>query len=73
MFTDTEVVFLYLLLGTLNAVADHGAFYALTFLEAQAIHNPGDALATEETHQLVFQRNVEYGRAWVSLAACTTT
>ena len=60
VLTDTEVVLLHLLLGALNAAADHRAFDTLTILEAEAVHDFGDALRTELTHQLILERNVEH-------------
>ena len=53
--TDTEVVLLDLLLGALNALRDHGAFNHLALLEAQTVHDRGNALGGEQTHQLVLE------------------
>src|SRR5690606_5569109 len=39
---------------------------------AQFIHHAGDPFATEHTHQVIFQRYVELGAAWISLATGTT-
>ena len=58
--TDTEVVLLDLLLCTLNATADHGAFNHLALLEAQTVHDAGNTFTGEQTHQFVFQRNEEH-------------
>ena len=59
--TDAEVVFLDLLLGTLNLLGNHGALNHLALLEAQTVHDGGDTLGTEQTHQLVFERYEEEG------------
>ena len=71
--TDTEVIFLYLLLGTLDALRDKWTFDSLTLLEAETVHNLCDTLRSEQTHKLILERYIEYRRTWVSLTTCTTT
>ena len=46
-FTDTEVVFLYLLLGTFYGLAQHIVLQNLAFLETKLIHQAGDLLGSE--------------------------
>ena len=70
--TDAEVVLFHLLLCTLDALRDHGVLNHLTLLESQFVHDRCDALAGEESHQFVFQRDVEYAGARIALTACTS-
>ena len=58
--TDTEIVLLHLLLGTLDTLGHHTALDTLTVLNTQTVHHLGDTLTTEEAHQLILKRNVEY-------------
>ena len=53
--TDTEVVLLDLFLCALYLLRNHRTLQHLAFLETELIHHGGDALRTEQTHQLVFQ------------------
>ena len=55
MLADTEVVLLYLLLCTLNALRDHRSLDTLTLLEAETVHDLGDTLRTELTHQIILE------------------
>ena len=71
--TDTEVILLHLLLGALDAAGDHGTLDTLALLEAELVHHLGDTFRTEETHELVLQRDVEDGGTGVALTAGTTT
>ena len=57
--TDTEIILLDLLLGTLNLSADHRTLNHLAFLEAETVHDVSDTLGTEQTHQFIFQRDEE--------------
>jgi hypothetical protein len=41
----------------------------LALLRAHAIHQLGDALRTEETHEIIFERQEELARAWISLTS----
>ena len=54
-FTDTEVVFFYLFLCTLDGVGDHLVLDHFTFLESQFIHHAGDTVGREEAHQVVLE------------------
>jgi len=53
--TDTEVVFLHLLLCSFDALGDEWAFDTLAFLKSEAVHYLSNTLRSEETHQFVFQ------------------
>ena len=57
--THTEMVLLYLLLRTFNAIRHHRAFNPVAFLESEFVHYRCDALGSEQTHQLIFKRYVE--------------
>ena len=71
--TNTEVVLFYLALCTFDAIINHLGLNHLAVLEAQLIHYASNALRSEQTHQVVFQRNEEYRRTRVTLTTCTTT
>ena len=45
--TDTEVVFLHLLLGALDALGNHRTLNTLTFVEAQTVHHLRNTLRGE--------------------------
>ena len=72
-FTDTEVVLLDFLLRPFDGVGDHRVLDHLTFLEAQTVHDTGDTLGTEHTHQVILERYVEDGTTRVTLTTGTTT
>ena len=44
VLTDTEVVFLHLLLGALDTLGDHRALDPLAILKAETVHDMGDTL-----------------------------
>ena len=71
-FTDSEVVLFYLLLGALNRFRNHRVLNHLTLLETEAVHHFGNSFRAEETHKVVFEGDVEYGRTRVSLTSGTT-
>ena len=73
MLTNTEVVFFHFLLCALDALRNHRALNALSIFESQAIHHRGDAFRTKQSHQFIFQTDVEYRTTWVALTACTTS
>ena len=60
-FTDTEVVFLHLLLCPFDGLGYHAVLNHLTLLEAQLVHDAGNAVGREESHQVIFQRDEEDG------------
>ena len=53
--TDTEVIFLHLLLSSLDALGNQWAFDTLAFLKSEAVHYLSNTLRSEETHQFIFQ------------------
>ena len=70
--THGEVVFLHLFLGLGDRFGDHPVLDNLALFQAQAVHDLGDPLGTEETHQFVFQGDIELGRPGVTLTTGTT-
>src|SRR5213076_99208 len=66
---DIEVPLLDLLLGPLDAAADHPALDGLALLHAQPGQHGGDPLAGELAHQVVFERAEEARGTRVALAA----
>ena len=69
MFADIEVVAFHPLLGVFDGVAHQAVFDGLAVLHPQAAHEALDAVAAEDPQQVVFQGEVEAGRAGVALAA----
>ncbi|MCG3775496.1 MAG: hypothetical protein JW395_2336 [Nitrospira sp.] len=59
LFPDIEVVALDLLLGIGDSPGDHAMFDRDTFFHAELEHQLGDPLGGEDTHQVVFQRQIE--------------
>ena len=43
-FTDTEVVFFYFLLSTLDGIGNHLVFNHFTFLESKSVHDTGNTV-----------------------------
>ena len=70
---DTEVVRLDLLLGVLDGLRDHTGLDRFALGNLEALHDGSDALTTEKSHQVVFQRDEELRRAGVALATCAAT
>ena len=56
------------LLGGLDGTVEQRVLELLALLEAHALHHLGDALGTEEAHEVVLQRDEEVRRAGVALA-----
>ena len=71
VFADLEVAFFDLLLGAFDAARDHVAFDGLAFLHAEAGEDVLDPFAGEDSHQVVFEREVEAAAAGVALATAT--
>src|SRR5262249_42009970 len=73
MFADREIVRFNRLLRRLYTLAHKPALYSHALLHTKREHQVLHTLATEDAHQIVFERKVEARRARISLAACTTT
>ena len=67
MFSDVEVVALYPLLGVLNGLGDHPVLDLLSLSHSQPLHESGDPLGTENTHEIVFKTQKKPGTARVTL------
>ncbi len=72
-FTDTEVVFLHLLLGALYRFTQHIVFQYVSLFESHPVHETCNPLGSKETHQIVFQGNKENARPGISLASGTSS
>ena len=72
VLADTEVVAFDLLLGPLNRGAQHLVLDLLAFRNAQRLKSLDEPLRSEQTHQVVFQGNVETALARVSLTSGTS-
>ena len=72
VFTNTEVIALYLLLGFLNGAGEHFVLDLLSVCDTQRVKHTHQALGTEQTHQVVFQRNIETGFSRVSLTSASS-
>ena len=60
-FADAEVVFLNSLLGVLDGAVDHLRLDHLAFLNSEFVEHLHDLVGNEETHQLIFEREIEHG------------
>jgi hypothetical protein len=69
VLADLEVVGFHLGLGVFDGPADQVVLDGLPVLQAELLHEAGDALAAENAQQVVLQRHVEAGGARVPLAA----
>src|SRR5262245_34154538 len=69
MFPHREVLPLDLFLGALDGAGDHPVLDGDAFLHAHPLHQAADAIASENAHQVVLEREVEAGASGVALAA----
>ena len=65
---DGEMLLLDALLGLFNGTGQQRMGEFLPFLQAKTLHQPGNPVRAEKTHQIVLQRNIETGRTRVALA-----
>ena len=70
--TRTKVVFFHLLLRPFDAVGHHRMLNDVPFFVSHFVHQPCDAVALKQAHELIFQRDIEVGGTGVALTACTT-
>ncbi len=56
LLPDVEVVALNLLLGVFNGPRDHSVFDRNPLFHPQPLHEAGDAIGTEDPHEVVLQR-----------------
>ena len=71
VFTDAEVAALDLALGALDGVGEDLVLDRGVLVDLEGLHQVVDAVAAEQSHQVVFQRQVEAGAARVALTAGT--
>ena len=53
--TDTEIIFLDLLLCLLDRACNHGVLNHLALLETETVHNLCNTVTGEEAHELVLE------------------
>ena len=70
-FTRLEVAALHRGLGLLDGAGQHLVFDGGVLVDVHALHQVGDAVAAEQTHEVVLQRDVEPRFAGVALTAGT--
>jgi len=68
LLADVEVPTLDLALGIFDGAGDPGMLDRLTLLHAEFLHEPGNAVRTEDPHQAVVERQVKPGGAGIALA-----
>ena len=68
LFADFEVMRFDLLLRVGDGAGDHAVLDGDAFFHAEFQHQLRDPLGGEDAHQVVFQRQVESGRAGIALA-----
>ena len=73
IFARIEVKALNPLLRCLERLADRFVLDGHIFFYPKALHQASNTLTLEDSHQVIFGRDVELGVAWVTLAATTAT
>ena len=73
VFTNTKVVTLDLLLCFLNCTGKHLMLNLLTIRNTHCVEHIDQFFRTEQTHQIIFQRNIETGFTRISLSTGTST
>ena len=68
VFADLEVAGFHLFLGSFDLARDQLALDGNAFLHPQRLHDSRDAIAGEDAHEIVFQREIEARRSRISLA-----
>ena len=66
-FADREMLLLDAALGGFDGAVEPLVLHHLALFHAEPFHDTGDALGTEQTHELIFKRNEELRRARVAL------
>ena len=69
VLADGEVLRFDLLLRALDRARDHPVLDRHAFFHAELLHQAGDAVGSEDPHQVVLERQVEARGARVALAA----
>ncbi len=71
MLSNVEVMALHALLSPGNGPIHHAGFQFLTFGHPQTLHEPHDARPAEQSHQVVFQAEVESAGTRIPLTTGT--
>src|SRR5215469_9453904 len=69
MLADLVIARLDLLLRLLERLVDPGMDDRLALLEAELLQHPVHALRPEDAHEIILERDEEFGRAGIALAA----
>ena len=69
MFARFEVASFDLLLRALDRARHHARFDRHTFFHAEALHQAGDTIGSEDAHQIVFERKIKTRRAGIALTS----
>ena len=72
LFTDGKVVAFHFFLGTFDGLCQHTCFDGFIFCHTHGIHDLHCFFGAEQTHQIIFQRDVETGFTGVTLTTGTT-
>ena len=59
MLADREVLRFDLLLGALDGARDHAVLDRHALFHAELLHQAGNAIGPEDSHQVVFEREIE--------------
>ncbi len=72
MFANGEVLRLDLLLRALDRPRDHPVLDRHALFHPEPLHQSGDPLRPEDSHQVIFEGQVEPRGSWIALAAGAT-
>ena len=73
VFADVEVAFFDFLLRVFDALCDPWMFDGFIVRHAHLFHQVLHAIAGEDAHQVIFERQEEAGQTRIALTTCTTT
>ena len=73
VLTNAEVACFNLLLRVLDGLGYEAVLNRLIILHTQLVHNAGNIIATEQTHQIVLQAQEEFGRTRIALTSAAAT
>src|SRR3989338_7046164 len=73
MLSCIKVKTFYFCLRTLKCFCDDTVLNWLVFRYTKSSHHLFHTIGTENSHQVVFKRNIKLGFPWIPLSACTTT
>ena len=73
MFTNGKVIAFYFLLSIFDGFCQHACFDGFIFTHAHGVNQFHGLFGAEQTHEVVFQRDIESGFTGVTLTTGTTT